>query len=129
MERRSPLFFEKDGDFNPGWSLFLAFAGLGVLACVGGIVVAVTQDGAFAVLGLVFGFLAFGMLCCAIMVVPIARAKLLATLKGSATPGSGGLGFGYGSTSYYGGPSPDYSRPVGLPTDGSTGFEEEGDEP
>ncbi len=78
MKRRNPLLFEQDGDFNPGWLLFIAFAVLGALLSLGSLVVALHDAKAWPAVVAALSFIAFGMLCTAIIVVPIARAKLLA---------------------------------------------------
>ena len=75
---KGTLFHEKDGDFNPGWALFIGFSALGAMGSLASFIVAFVNDKAWpaAVAGLCF--IAFAMLCTAIVVVPIARAKLLA---------------------------------------------------
>lgn len=75
---RGTLWHEKDGDFNPGWALFIGFSALGAIGSLASFIVAFLNDKAWpaAVAGLCF--IAFAMLCTAIVVVPIARAKLLA---------------------------------------------------
>ncbi len=77
-DRKNPLFFEKDGDYNPGWALFIGFAVLGGILCLGAGVVAAVNPKAWPVLVAALSFVAFAMLCTAIIVVPIARAKLMA---------------------------------------------------
>lgn len=86
-DRRTPLLFEKDGDFNPGWLLFILFAALGALGSVVTFLVAIINEKAWmaAVAGL--SFIAFAMLCTAMIVVPIARAKLLAPALKEAAGG------------------------------------------
>lgn len=83
--RRNPLLFEKDGAFNPGWLLFIIFSALGALISLGALVVALNAEGAWPAAVAALSFVAFAMLCTAVIVVPIARAKLLApALKESA---------------------------------------------
>jgi hypothetical protein len=77
-ERRNPLLFETDGSFNPGWALFILFSGLGALGSVVAFLVAIANEKAWMVVIAAFSFIAFAMLCTAIIVVPIAKAKLLA---------------------------------------------------
>lgn len=86
-ERKNPLLFEGDGDFNPGWLLFIAFSVLGAIGSAVTFAVALLNDKAWpaAVAGL--SFIAFAMLCTAIIVVPIARAKLLAPALKEAAGG------------------------------------------
>ena len=94
--RSNPLFFEADGDFNPGWALFIAFSILGALMSGATAVVAVLNDAAWPALVAGLSFVAFAMLCTAIVVVPIARAKLLTRLKNApgqiTSAASGGTG-------------------------------------
>lgn len=75
---KGTLWHEKDGDFNPGWALFIGFSALGAIGSLASFIVAFVNDKAWpaAVAGLCF--IAFAMLCTAIIVVPIARAKLMA---------------------------------------------------
>jgi hypothetical protein len=75
---KGTLWHEKDGDFNPGWALFIGFSLLGAVGSVVTFIVAIINEKAWmaAVAGLTF--IAFAMLCTAIIVVPIARAKLMA---------------------------------------------------
>lgn len=75
---KGTLWHEKDGDFNPGWALFVGFAVLGALLCLGAGVVAVLNPKAWLALVAALSFVAFAMLCTAMIVVPIARAKLMA---------------------------------------------------
>jgi len=83
--RTNPLLYERDGDFNPGWLLFVIFSGLGALVSLGALVVALRAEGAWPAAVAALSFIAFAMLCTAIIVVPIARAKLLApALKDAA---------------------------------------------
>lgn len=83
--RSNPLLYEVDGDFNPGWLLFIVFATLGAGLSLGAVVVAFRSEGAWPAAVAALSFVAFAMLCTAIIVVPIARAKLLApALKGAA---------------------------------------------
>lgn len=75
---KGTLWHEKDGDFNPGWALFIGFSILGAIGSVCTFIVAFANEKAWlaAVAGLTF--IAFAMLCTAIIVVPLARAKLMA---------------------------------------------------
>lgn len=75
---KGTLWHEKDGDFNPGWALFIGFSILGATGSVCTFIVAFVNEKAWlaAVAGLTF--IAFAMLCTAIIVVPLARAKLMA---------------------------------------------------
>jgi len=84
---RGTLWHEKDGDFNPGWALFIGFAVLGAILCLGAGVVAVLNPKAWPALVAALSFVAFAMLCTAIIVVPIARAKLLAPALKEAAGG------------------------------------------
>lgn len=81
------LFFERDGDFNPGWFLFMVFSALGAGLSLGACVVAFRNEKAWPALIAAFSFIAFAMLCTAIIVVPIARAKLLAPALKEAAAG------------------------------------------
>lgn len=75
---RGGLLHEKDGDFNPGWLLVCIFAALGVGMSIGGLVVALRDPKAGAVIiPSLLGYASFGMVCAATMVVSIARAKIL----------------------------------------------------
>ena len=85
--RENPLLFEADGDFNPGWLLFIAFSILGALGSVAAFVVALVNEKAWPAAVAALSFLAFAMLCTAIIVVPIARAKLLAPALKEAAGG------------------------------------------
>ncbi len=80
--RTNPLLYERDGDFNPGWLLFCIFSGLGALISVGALVVAFVAKAPSAVIA-ALSFIAFAMIATAAIVVPIARAKLLVSLKGA----------------------------------------------
>jgi ABC-type Fe3+-siderophore transport system permease subunit len=75
---KGTLWHEKDGDFNPGWALFIGFSVLGALGSVAAFVVALRNDKAWPAVVAALCFIAFAMLCTAIIVVPIARAKLMA---------------------------------------------------
>lgn len=84
-DRGSPLLFEKSGEFNPGWLLFICFSALGAGLCIGALVVALKNGAAWPAVIAALSFTAFAMLCTAMIVVPIARAKLLApALKDAA---------------------------------------------
>lgn len=76
--RANPLLFEKDGSFNPGWTLFIGFSVLGAGISLGAVAVALRSAAAWPAAVAALSFIAFAMLCTAIIVVPIARAKLLA---------------------------------------------------
>ena len=78
MKRCNPLLFETDGSFNPGWLLFIIFSTLGAGISLGALYVAVHNANAWPAAVAALSFIAFAMLCTAIIVVPIARAKLLA---------------------------------------------------
>jgi amino acid transporter len=77
-DRKNALLFEKDGDFNPGWLLFILFSALGAGISVGCLIVAMQNEKAWPALIAGLSFVAFAMLCTAIIVVPVSRAKLLA---------------------------------------------------
>lgn len=80
------LWYEQDGDLNPGWFLFLFYSAVGGVGCLAALVVAVANPAAGALLiPAALGFIAFAMLTTAVIVVPIARAKLLAPHIGKAT--------------------------------------------
>ena len=86
MQRTNPLLFEREGDFNPGWLLFIIFSTLGAGISLGALYVAVHNANAWPAAVAALSFIAFAMLCTAIIVVPIARAKLLApALKEAVT--------------------------------------------
>ena len=89
---KGTLWHEKDGDFNPGWALFVGFAVLGAVLCVGAAVVAVINPKAWLALVAALSFVAFAMLCTAMIVVPIARAKLMAPALGKAAAGISTVG-------------------------------------
>lgn len=92
--RKNPLWFEADGDFNPGWFLFISFAVLGAIICVGALVALILHPASWQLGVAALSFITFAMLCTAIIVVPIARAKLLTRLRGAvgdvASVASGG---------------------------------------
>lgn len=75
---RDALLFEKDGDFNPGWLLFILFAVAGLLGAGAAVVVALRHRDAWPAAVAALVFTATAMLITAVIVVPIARAKLLA---------------------------------------------------
>jgi hypothetical protein len=85
--RRNPLLFELEGAFNPGWLLFITFSVLGALVSLGALVVSMRVEGAWPAAVAALSFIAFAMLCTAIIVVPIARAKLLAPALKDAAAG------------------------------------------
>jgi hypothetical protein len=87
VKRQNPLFFESDGDFNPGWLLFIAFSALGAFGSVAAFGIAIINDKAWPAAVAALSFIAFAMLCTAIIVVPIARAKLLAPALKEAAGG------------------------------------------
>lgn len=89
---KGTLWHEKDGDFNPGWALFIGFSILGAIGSVCTFIVAFVNEKAWlaAVAGLTF--IAFAMLCTAIIVVPIARAKLLQAALAKASGGISTIG-------------------------------------
>ena len=93
-ERGHPLLFEADGDFNPGWLLFIIFSALGAIGCGAAFTVALLDAKAWPAIVAAFSFLAFAMLCTAIIVVPIARAKLLAPALKAAAAGVSQVGGG-----------------------------------
>jgi hypothetical protein len=86
-ERKNALLFEKDGDFNPGWLLFIIFSALGAGASAGCLYVAMVNEKAWPAAVAALSFIAFAMLCTAIIVVPISRAKLLAPALKEAAGG------------------------------------------
>lgn len=75
---KGTLWHEKDGDFNPGWALFIGFSALGAVVSLAATVVALLHEKAWPAAVAALCFIAFAMLCTAIIVVPIARAKLMA---------------------------------------------------
>ncbi len=81
------LFWEADGDFNPGWAIFMAAAGLGSVVCVVLCVAALKDPKAWPAGVAALAFLVSVMLIAAVIVVPIARAKLLAPHIGTAVKG------------------------------------------
>lgn len=86
-DRKNPLLFEADGDFNPGWLLFIVFSLLGAGGSLACFVIAFVNAKAWAAAVAGLSFIAFAMLCTAIIVVPIARAKLLAPALKEAAHG------------------------------------------
>jgi hypothetical protein len=81
------LFWEADGDFNPGWAIFMAAAALGALVCVVLGIAALRDPKAWPAGVAALAFLVSVMLIAAVIVVPIARAKLLAPHIGAAVKG------------------------------------------
>lgn len=81
------LFWEADGDFNPGWAIFMAAAGLGALVCIVLGIAALREPKAWPAGVAALAFLVSVMLIAAVIVVPIARAKLLAPHIGTAVKG------------------------------------------
>lgn len=75
---RDALLFEKDGDFNPGWALFILFACAGLVGSGVAVVVALRHAEAWPAAVAALVFTATAMCITAVIVVPIARAKLLA---------------------------------------------------
>lgn len=106
MKRTNPLLYEVDGDFNPGWLLFIVFSALGAGISLGALVVALRSTNGWPAVVAALSFVAFAMLCTAIIVVPIAKAKLLApalrTAAGSIGVGGGGYS-GYSGDTWSGG--------------------------
>lgn len=94
--RRNPLFFEADGDFNPGWALFIAFSLEGLLVSGAAIVGLVRKPEVWQLGAVSLGFIVFAMIATAIIVVPIARAKLLVQLKGAPGEIAGAAAIGGG---------------------------------
>lgn len=90
--RQSPLLFEKDGDFNPGWLLFIVFACSGLVASAVACVVALRHQQAWPAAIAALVFVATAMCITAIIVVPIARAKLLAPGVAAGMRAMGSLG-------------------------------------
>ena len=75
---RGSLLREKDGDFNPGWLLVCLFAALGFGVSLGGVIVALRDAKAGAIIiPVILGYASFGMVCSATMVVSLGRAKIL----------------------------------------------------
>lgn len=81
------LFWEADGDFNPGWAIFMAAAALGACVCVVLGIAALKDPKAWPAGVAALAFLVSVMLIAAVIVVPIARAKLLAPHIGAAVKG------------------------------------------
>ncbi len=78
MKRTNPFLFERDGDFNPGWLLMVLFCTVGAIGAIISFLEAVfhpAHDVLTIALG--FSFVIVGMLLIAIIVVPLAKAKLL----------------------------------------------------
>ncbi len=90
--RQTPLLFEKDGDFNPGWLLFIVFAGFGLIASAIACVVALRHQQAWPAAIAALVFTATAMIITAVIVVPIARAKLLAPGVTAGMRAMGSLG-------------------------------------
>jgi len=93
-DRRNPLLFERDGDFNPGWLLFLVFSIIGMVGSTVSFAVALVNTKAWLAVVAGLSFTAFAMLCTACIVVPIARAKLLAPALRAAAAGVSQVGSG-----------------------------------
>ncbi len=90
---KSPLLYESDGDFNPGWLLFLAAFLLAVLAIAAVLLLMAFAGGSVAgavVLGVVLTFALCVMLLAAISVLSLAKAKLVAPALTSAAGGLAG---------------------------------------
>ena len=89
---KGTLWHEKDGDFNPGWALFIGFSILGAIGSLCAFAVALLNEKAWlaAVAGL--AFIAFAMLCTAFIVVPLGRAKLMAPALKAAAGGISTVG-------------------------------------
>lgn len=97
-ERRGTLLHEKDGDFNPGWALFILFALVGVVTIAAGLWVATSApEKAWPVAVGAMIFDAVAMLICAGLVVSIARARVLlnSSVIGAGLSALGRLGGGY----------------------------------
>jgi len=80
-DRTNPLLYESDGSFNPGWLLFIAFSLAGLAGAAAAVAVALREAKAWPAAIAALVFLSVAMLITAIIVVPIARAKLLANSK------------------------------------------------
>lgn len=106
--RKNPLIYESDGDFNPGWILFIVFSILGALISIGAVAVSFLIGSATPVIA-ALSFISFAMICTAAIVVPIARAKLLVRLRSSV--GDIGNSMLQGN-SYFGGSS--YATPYNF---------------
>lgn len=81
------LLWEADGDFNPGWAIFLLAALIGIVVCVVLCIAALQDPKAWPAGVAALAFLVSVMLIAAVIVVPIARAKLLAPHIGAAVKG------------------------------------------
>lgn len=81
------LFWEADGDFNPGWAIFMVAAAFGALICLVLGIAALRDPKAWPGGVAALAFLVSVMLIAAVIVVPIARAKLLAPHIGAAVKG------------------------------------------
>lgn len=91
---KGTLWHEKDGDFNPGWALFIGFSVLGAVGSLAAFAVALLHKEAWPAAVAALCFIAFAMLCTAIIVVPIARAKLMAPALKSAAGSIANVGRG-----------------------------------
>lgn len=81
------LFWEADGDFNPGWAVFMFAAAFGAVICAILGIAALREPKAWPAGVAALAFLVSVMLIAAVIVVPIARAKLLAPHIGTAVKG------------------------------------------
>lgn len=81
------LLWEADGDFNPGWAIFIAAAAMGAAICAVLGIAALRDPKAWPAGVAALAFLVSVMLIAAVIVVPIARAKLLAPHIGTAVKG------------------------------------------
>ena len=86
-QRENPLLFERSGAFNPGWLFYMIYATIGVGACCLAMVVAYRNPAAWPLVIAALSFVAFGMLSTAIMVISLARAKLIAPALKEAVTG------------------------------------------
>lgn len=91
---KGTLWHEKDGDFNPGWALFIGFAILGAIGSLCSFAVAFLNEKAWLAVVAGLSFIAFAMLCTAMIVVPLARAKLLSPALTKAAGGIANVGRG-----------------------------------
>ena len=80
-DRTTPLLYEADGSFNPGWLLFIAFSLAGLAGAAAAVAVALREAKAWPAAIAALVFVSVAMLITAIIVVPIARAKLLANSR------------------------------------------------
>jgi hypothetical protein len=81
------LLWEADGDFNPGWAIFIAAFAFGAFVSFALGVAVLREPKSWPAGVAVLAFLVSVMLIAAVIVVPIARAKLLAPHIGAAVKG------------------------------------------